>query len=141
MFGPCYEGSFKSECLKSKNILTEGDRSIMAMKCLFKFRYGPECDNSKPCSSNKGHARIDSIIKASKVYRDDLHVELEQKVEEDETLTVYFHRNCVSRYTSSSNMVRHTRDRSVNDHQAKKLRRSHTSFDFFLSVPVLWRAM
>ena len=77
---------------------------------MFKFRYGSECDNSKPCMFNKGQARIDSIIQVSKVYRDDLHVELEHQIEEDENLTVYFHRNCVSRYTSSTNTVRHTVD-------------------------------
>ena len=99
---------------------------------MFKFRYGSECDNSKPCSSNKGRARIDSIVKASKIYRDDLHVELEQQVEEDENLTVYFHRNCVSRYTSSSKTAKHTREHSnVNDHPVKKARRSQSSFDFF----------
>ena len=70
---------------------------------MFKFRYVSECDNSKPCTSNKGQARIDSIIKASKVYRDDLYVELEQQIEEDENLTVYIHRNYVSWYTSSTN--------------------------------------
>ena len=47
---------------------------------MFKFSYGSECDNSKPCTSNKGQARIDYIFKASKVYRDDLHVELEQQI-------------------------------------------------------------
>ena len=99
---------------------------------MFKFRYGSECDNSKPCSSNKGRARIDSIVKASKIYRDDLHVELEQQVEEDENLTVYYHRNCVSRYTSSSNTAKHTPEHSnVNDPPVKKARRSQSSFDFF----------
>ena len=98
---------------------------------MFKFRYGSECDNSKPCSSNKGRARIDSIVKASNIYRDDLHVELEQQVEEDENLTVYFHRNCVSRYTSSSNTAKHTREHSnANDPPVKKARRSQSSFDF-----------
>ena len=78
-------------------------QSIMEMKCMLKVRYGSECNNSKPCTSNKGPARIDSIIK---VYRDDLHVGLEQQIEEDENLTVYFHRNCVSRYISSTNIAR-----------------------------------
>ena len=86
---------------------------------MFKFRYGSECNNSKPCTFNKGQARIDSIIQVSKVYRDDLHVELEHQIEEDENLTVYFHRNCVSRYTSSTNTVRHTLDHSVNDPPTK----------------------
>ena len=39
--------------------------SIMEVKCMFKFRYGSVCDNSKPCTS-KGQAGINSIIKASK---------------------------------------------------------------------------
>ena len=89
---------------------------------MFKFSYGSECDNSKPCTSNKGQAQIDSIIKACKVYRDDLHVELEKQIEEDESLTVYFHRNCVSRYISSTNTARHTLeglDHSVIDPPAK----------------------
>ena len=89
------------------------------------------CDNSKPCTSNKGQARIDSIIKASKVYRDDLHVELEQQIEVDENLIIYFHMNCVSRYTSLTNTTRHTLDHSVNDPPANKFCRSQTSYDFF----------
>ena len=97
---------------------------------MFKFRYGSECDNSKPCTSNKGQARIYSITKASKVYRDDLHVELEHQIEEDENVTVYFHMNCVLQYTSSTNTARHTLDHSVNDPPAKKFSRSHI-FDFF----------
>ena len=59
------------------------------------------------------------------------HVEVEQQIEEDENSTVYFHRNCVSRYTSLTNTARHTLDHSVNDPPAKKFRRSQTSFDFF----------
>ena len=65
------------------------------------------------------------------MYRDHLHVELEQQIEEDENLTVYFHMNCVSRYTSSTNTDIHTLDHSVNDPPAKKFRRSQTPFDFF----------
>ena len=104
----------------------------MEVNCLFKFRYGSECDESIPCSSSRGRARIDSIIYASKVYKDDLHVELEQKLIDKEHLTVHYHKNCVSRYASSSNTSRYAKDHGVsNPPAAKKLRRSHTSFDFF----------
>ena len=108
-----------------------GDGHIMEVKCLFKFRYGSECDDSQPCSSNKGRARIDSIIKASKIYLDDLHVGLEQNLTDNEQLTIHYHKNCVSRYTSSSNTSRYTKERPVSKPPAKKLRRSNTSFDFF----------
>ena len=105
----------------------------MGVNCLFKFRYGYECDESKPCSSRRGQAPIDSIIYATKVYKDDLRVDPEQKLIDNEHLTVHYHNNCVSRYTSSSNTSRYAKDHGVsNTHPAKKkLRRSHTSFDFF----------
>lgn len=103
----------------------------MEEKCLFKFRYGSECDDSKRCSSNKGRARIESIINASKLYMDNLHVDLELKLAENEQLTIHYHKNCVSRYTSSSsNTSRYTKEQPVSKPPAKKLRHSHTSFDF-----------
>lgn len=102
----------------------------MEGKCIFKFRYGSECDDSKPCSSNKGRARIDSIIKASKIYRDDLHFGLEKQIAGNEHLTIHYHKNCVSRYSSSSNTSRHIKENPVSNPPAKKLRRTTTSFDF-----------
>ena len=75
--------------------------------------------------------QIDFIIHASKVYTDDLHMEPEQKLIDNEHLTVHYHKNCVSRYTSSSNIFRYAKDYGVsNTPPAKKLRLSHTSFDF-----------
>ena len=60
----------------------------MIEKCIFKFQYGDQCDDKEGCSSNKGRARIDTLIHASKCYKDDLHLCLEQ-LYNDESLTVY----------------------------------------------------
>ena len=96
-----------------------------------KFRYGTDCDESKHCSSNKGRARIDTIINASKLYMDDLHVGLLKQITDNDNCTIYYHKNCVSRYTSSSNTSKYTKDHPTNVTPANKLRRSHTSFNFF----------
>ena len=99
---------------------------------MFKFRYGTDCDDSRPCSSNKGRARIDTIINASKLYMDDLHIGLLKQIADNENCTIYYHhKNCVSRYTSSSNTSKYIKDHPTNVTPATKLRRSHTSFDFF----------
>ena len=98
---------------------------------MFKFRYGTDCDDSKPFSSNKGRARIDTIINASKLYMDNLHIGLLKQIADNENCTIYYHRNCVSRYTSSSNTSKYIKDHPTIVTPATKLRRSHTSFDFF----------
>ena len=98
---------------------------------MFKFWYGTDCDYSKPCSSNKGRARIYTIINASKLYMHDLHVGLLKQIVDNENCTIYYHKNCVLRYTSSSNTSKYTKDHPTNVTPAKKLHRSHKSFDFF----------
>ena len=62
---------------------------------------------------------------------------LNNKLMRMKTKSVYFPRNCVSRYTSSTNTARHTLDHSVNDPPAKKFRRSQTSFTFSLSACIV----
>ena len=101
---------------------------------MFKFRYGTDCDDSRPCSSNIGRALIDTIINSSKLYMDDLHIGLLKQIADNENsyCTIYYHKNCVSRYTSSSNTSKYIKDHPTNvTPSKKKLRRSHTSFDFF----------
>ena len=62
-----------------------------------------------------------SIIYASKVHKDDLHVEPEHKLIDNEHITVHYHNNGVSPYTSSSNTSRYAKDHGVsNTHPAKK---------------------
>ena len=65
----------------------------MEGKCIFKFRYGTECNDKVACSSNKGKPRIISIINASKLYDDELHITLQQQLSENEQLlSVYYHK-------------------------------------------------
>ena len=105
---------------------------------MFKFRYGTDCDDSKPCSSNKVRARIDTIINASKLYMDDLHVGLLKQIADNENCAIYYHKNCVSPYTSSSNTSKYTKDHPTNVTRAtKKLRRSHTHSISSLTVCIV----
>ena len=76
----------------------------MEQGCVFKFRYGTECDEKTSLSETTGVARIETIIivitrietmiiiNASKVYGDTLHVELETQLAENENLKIYYHR-------------------------------------------------
>ena len=79
----------------------------MEQGCVFKFRYGTECDEKTSLSETTGVARIETIINASKVYGDTLHVELETQLAEKENLKINYHRNCVSRYTSKTNLAKY----------------------------------
>ena len=100
--------------------------------CIFKFKYS--CDDTLPCSQNKGPRRIHSIIAASKLYKDYLHVSLEEQLSFDEKCTVCFHRNCVSQYMSTTNTkyAKHsTKTLSEDSYRSPKcLRKSAPSFDF-----------
>ena len=78
----------------------------MEQSCVFKFRYGTACDEKASLSETTGIARIETIINASKRYGDTLHVELETKVAENDNFKIYYHRNCVSRYTSKTNLAK-----------------------------------
>ena len=94
--------------------------------CIFRFKYN--CKESDVCSQNRDNQRIESIIRASKVYEDDLHKSLEQRLSEEPHLKIWYHRNCVSRYTSKSNYP--SSMQHVKTQPAKKLRRSYTDFRF-----------
>ena len=100
----------------------------MEQSCVFKFRYGTTCDEKAPLSETTGIARIETIINASKLYWDTLHVELETKVAENDNFKTYYHRNCVSRYTSKTNLAKLKNNESASP--VKRLRRSTSVFDF-----------
>ena len=101
----------------------------MDESCIFKFRYGSECKDSSHLSQTSGSSRLDTIINASKVYGDELHVTLEKQRAEHPNLTVFYHKNCVSKYTSKSNLVKYQTS-AENAPPAKKLRRSSSEFEF-----------
>ena len=105
----------------------------MADTCIFKRVYGKDCeDQGQKCITNKGTSRIESIIEASRIYCDGLCDGLKEKYAADKDLTISYHKNCVSRYTSKTNLKHHqTPHRSENDGPAqKRLRHSERLFDF-----------
>ena len=69
----------------------------------------------KPCGeeqarkpvSDVGFRRIQSIIEASKLREDGIHINLEKELEANSKLTIKCHRNCVSTYTSKYHIKRH----------------------------------
>jgi len=96
--------------------------------CIFKDKYN--CDD-QPCIQNKGLSRVHSIISASLAYEDDLHIALTQKLSETKDLTINYHKNCVSRYTSKSNTKHGKKSTEVRLPPPKRLRHSFAPFDFF----------
>ena len=74
-------------------------RYMMEGVCFFKFRYDNECNYVQQKLQNRDLSRIDSFIRASKAYGDDLHKTLEQKLLDNPDLKMSYHKNCVSMYT------------------------------------------
>ena len=101
----------------------------MDHRCIFKFRYGKDCDDAVPCTASQGQSRIQSIIQASKAYGDDLDQNLEEQLANDESLILHCHKNCVSKYTTKSNWSKY-QTKGCGNPPTKKLRRSHETFDF-----------
>lgn len=80
--------------------------------------------------------RLDSIVSASKIRGDGLHETVDAYLHNPNLGTVYYHKNCVSTYTSKTHIQRHLskESRQTEDEPVvKRLRRSEvTSFDFKL---------
>ncbi|EDO50031.1 predicted protein [Nematostella vectensis] len=76
----------------------------MANKCFFDWKF--HCDG-KGVLGKAGPARIESIIKFSKDYNDDIHVTLAEQLKRNSLLTIQCHRDCVSTYTSKQHLDRH----------------------------------
>ena len=99
----------------------------MEQRCIFESRY--ECDEKTSLSTNTGTSRIETIISVSKVYDDTLHKELQTKLDGNKNLKILFHRNCVSRYASKSNLIAYNKNKTDSSPPVKKLRKS-SAFDF-----------
>lgn len=100
----------------------------MEKECIFKFKYDG-CEHDKTdLQTNKTQTRVHTIINASRQYGDGLYDKLEKCLQENETLTVYYHKNCVSRYTSKTNIP--SRPPLVALVEEKKLRRCYSTFNF-----------
>ena len=61
-----------------------------------------------------GPARIQTIVKFGKEYKDDFYLTLEEKLRDNPNVTIECHWNCVSTYTSKERLNRHgKRERSA----------------------------
>ena len=80
----------------------------MASSCFFKTKFNCEDGNL----TTAGPARIQTIVKFSKEYKDDFYVTLEEKLRDDPNVTIGSHRNCVSTYTSKERLNRHRKRES-----------------------------
>jgi len=105
----------------------------MSETCFFKTRYEGACESQRAnLSHNSGPDRIESIINASKIYEDGLCSELECQFRNDrENTKIAYHKNCVSKYTSKTNLS-HQQNRKTehNVPSTKRLRYSLELFDF-----------
>ena len=102
----------------------------MSGECIFKFKYGTDCPKgSKALQKNSGPERILSIIQASQTYRDELHIKLQEELSADPNKTIFYHKNCISRYTSKSNLAKYELQ-NVPEEPPRKLRKSCVQFNF-----------
>lgn len=68
-------------------------------KCVFNWKFS--CDNKSERLIEAGYARIQNIMRCSGIYNDDLHISLQEKLENNANLTIDCHKSCVSSYTST----------------------------------------
>lgn len=78
--------------------------------CIFKLQYWEEYDDCIKTSYKHGNSHIHSIMKASRTDRNVLCTQLEQQLADNEELTMHFHKNCLSRHASITNLVKHKLD-------------------------------
>ena len=96
------------------------------MECLF-FQVDSCCHPIQPLYVGT-ETRMSSIIDASKIRNDGLHLTIEQNC----SSAVHYHKNCVSTYTSKCHMKRmsHTIARSNSPQPKRKCRADLRNFDF-----------
>lgn len=70
--------------------------------------------------TNAGLERVKKIIDSSKIRGDNLHEQLQHKIETSSDVTVEYHRSCVSSYTSSSHINRYVQHPSQSSAGAKR---------------------
>lgn len=101
--------------------------------CFLGQVYG--CGESEKVLTSVGADRITTIINSSKHRQDNIHVDLEKRRQNDETLTIQCHRDCISTYTSSWHISRHLKRSgttpSSSQRPVKRTRRSDVEkFEF-----------
>ena len=70
------------------------------------FKWKSNCDD-KGVMTKAGPARIESVIRFSKEYKDNGHVDLVDRLGKNPELTIECHRSCVATYTSQQHLSRY----------------------------------
>ena len=70
----------------------------MAEDCIFISVLGKCPPKQQLSQSRPDGARLRHIIDASIRYGDSLHIDIQQKLDLDKNLQVYYHKNCISTY-------------------------------------------
>ena len=94
--------------------------------CYFEFMF--DCGLSTNEIIPLYNKRIQNVIlKSRTVYKDNKHLELQEKLDKDPNLTLYSHKNCISRYTSSEMISRFKRKAHQADLPMQPLKRTRSS--------------
>ena len=67
--------------------------------CFFDWKFG--CKDNCQRLIEAGSARIQNIIRCSRIYDDEVHISLQEKLQNNANLTIDCHKSCVSSYTST----------------------------------------
>lgn len=102
------------------------ERNMEKEECFFKFKFGCDCGDEDLRSA--GSARINTIIKCSKQYGDDLHVVLQEKLDLNSDLIIKCHRNCVSTYVSQQQVNRHLKRQGITPKKSESIPKKTTTF-------------
>ena len=81
--------------------------------CIFKWKFN--CDGRNYDLRKAGAARIATVIKFSKEYKDDMHVDQEEALVGNSELSIDCHRSCMSTYTSKLHLSRQKKCQSSAD--------------------------
>ena len=82
--------------------------TVIMEECYFKLHSSSlECKQSHQPLYSAGIDRVKTIINSSKRRCDNLHLDLQERLNENPNLSLVCHRSCVSSYTSNSHIQRH----------------------------------
>ena len=101
-------------------------------KCFFQWKF--QCEKKEQPLTEAGAQRIENIIRCSRTYGDGVHEQLQDELDKNHELTIKCHRNCVSTYTSSSQLNRFSKrqkkEQDTRPPSAKKTRKATMTSGF-----------
>ena len=89
--------------------------------CIFSQRR--QCTTDSTFLMTPGAKRIETVISCSKIYSDNLHIHIEEKLKADTTFVIKSHKDCITTDTSKHNISRfstRTGDTSTDSNRSPK---------------------